>query len=194
MAPPPRVTLPLMVRTFVPFASVPPFTFNAAAVIALPAVAVPAEIVRMLNAWAPPSVIVPEAAKLTVEVFGLNAAPAAVDVQLPYTVMTLPLAVNVPFVPRVRLPAVMVNAAPEVLRTVLAVGVALELRIRSAPAILRPFVTIVYATPAAAALSRVRLLNSFPARLVPAKVIVAAEASLKRIVPVPADQEADVLR
>jgi len=192
-APPARVTLPFTVSVFVPLASIPPFTFNVLVVSGPPAVAVPVEIVKTLKAWEPPSAIVPEAVKVTTEVFALNTAPVAVDVQLPETVMRLPFAVNVPLVPRVTLPAVMANPAPEVWRTVFPVGDAVELRMRSAPPIHRPFAAIVYVTPAAAVVSNVRLLNSLPARLVPANVIAATEASLKRTVPVPADQRADVL-
>lgn len=190
IAPPPRVTLPFTVSVFVPFAKVPPFTLSAPAVSWLPCVMVPAEIVRTLNDCVAPRVIVAAALKTTVEAFALSVAPAAVDVQLPETVIVLALAVRVPFVPIETVPAAMARLDPEVLRTVLPVAPPAEFWMVRIPPTRRPLVAIVYVMPAATLVSKVRLLNSLTPRFPKVRVPVAPSRIVTMLLP--ADHNAEV--
>lgn len=82
--------------------------------------------------------------------------------------------------------------AAEVVRIVLPVGVGVVFWIVRLPAMLRPRVAIEYVTPAAAVVSKTRLLNSGPLRFAPANVIVWLDPLPNVTVPVPAAQEVEV--
>ena len=146
-------------------------------------VVTPGLTVRLFTVWG--TLTVPAEADTTiVEVPGVR-VPA--DVSMDVTVMTLARAFRAPFVPTVNVPALMARLAAEVSRVV--VGIAsLTCTVPALSA--RDAIVNVCAIPAEEANTTVE--NSFPLRLLPAKVIVPPVAEVKITVAVPADQEADV--
>jgi len=87
--------------------------------------------------------MVPVAPNATVEVPALNVAFAALEVQLPLSVIVEAFAVSVPFAPIVRPAIVTARLLAPVVRTVFPVGLAALFWIVSVPPQLRGFVAIV---------------------------------------------------
>ena len=142
--------------------SVPLTVSKPVTVSAAPNVLVPAPWVMLLKLCPAASVIVPVAPKTTVEVPLFNVAFAAVEVQLPLSVIVDTFAVSVPFVPIV-MPALVTARLPTpVVRIVFPVGPTTLFWIVSVPPELSGFVAIVYVIPATAVVSSVRFGNSVP--------------------------------
>lgn len=192
--PPPTVSPPCAVRAKlvalvlrVPLTVRRPVTVRAA-----PRVLVPALWVMILKLCVAARVIDPVAPKTTVDVPLFQVAFAAVEVQLPLTVIVEAFAVSVPFVPIVMPPAVMARLPAPVVRTVFPVGPPTLFWIVRRPPQRRAFVAIVYVMPLPRLVSRTRLLNSFVAPARAAKVRLALAPSPMVTVLVPATHDADV--
>jgi hypothetical protein len=159
-----RVSVPDQVRAAVNVVETPPLT------------------VRLYAVWVTLTVP-PEAFTTIVDVAAVK-APA--EVSMLVTVRDAPLAVRTPPAPTVSVTALTAKFEALVSRVVVA-DPSLTVRV---PPTLKARVDIVNVWAVAALDVNVRLLNSLPARLVPAKVIVPPVALVKVTVPVPALHEA----